>query len=70
MLHASLATGLISALLSLGAAQTAPATKGESEVKASPKSIFDFTVQDIDGQDVPLSKYRGNVLLIVNVASK
>ena len=34
------------------------------------KSIFDFAVKDIDGDDVALSKYKGGVLLIVNVASK
>jgi len=27
-------------------------------------------MKDIDGHDVPLSKYKGNVVLIVNVASK
>ncbi|KAK6137338.1 hypothetical protein DH2020_028919 [Rehmannia glutinosa] len=36
----------------------------------SPKSIYEFTVKDIHGNDVPLSNYRGKVLLIVNVASK
>lgn len=35
-----------------------------------PKSIYDFTVKDIQGNEVPLSNYRGKVLLIVNVASK
>ncbi|KAJ7979058.1 Glutathione peroxidase [Quillaja saponaria] len=34
------------------------------------KSIYDFTVKDIRGNDVSLSEYRGKVLLIVNVASK
>ncbi len=38
-------------------------------VKAAP-SIHDFTVKDIDGKDVALSKYKGGVMLIVNVASK
>jgi glutathione peroxidase len=33
-------------------------------------SIYDFTVKDIDGKDVPLSTYKGKVLLIVNVASQ
>jgi glutathione peroxidase len=35
-----------------------------------PKSILDFTMQDIDGKDVKLKKFKGNVLLVVNVASK
>ena len=33
-------------------------------------SALDFTVKDIDGDDVPLSQYSGKVVLIVNVASK
>lgn len=34
------------------------------------KSILNFTAKSIDGKDVRLSKYRGKVLLIVNVASE
>lgn len=34
------------------------------------KSVFDFTVKDINGQDVSLTQYKGKFLLIVNVASK
>ncbi|KAK1390993.1 Glutathione peroxidase [Heracleum sosnowskyi] len=34
------------------------------------KSIYNFTVKDIRGNDVPLSNYNGKVLLVVNVASK
>ncbi len=33
-------------------------------------SVLDFTVKDIEGKDVALSKYSGDVLLIVNVATK
>ncbi|KAK2439552.1 putative phospholipid hydroperoxide glutathione peroxidase [Trifolium repens] len=36
----------------------------------SSKSIYDFTVKDISGNDVSLSQYSGKVLLIVNVASQ
>ncbi|CAB4263189.1 unnamed protein product [Prunus armeniaca] len=36
----------------------------------SSKSIYDFTVKDIHGNDVKLSEYGGKVLLIVNVASQ
>ncbi len=32
-------------------------------------SIYDFVVNDIDGQEVKLSDYQGKALLIVNVAS-
>jgi len=34
------------------------------------KSVFDYTVKDINGQDILLSQYKGKLLLIVNVASK
>jgi len=34
------------------------------------KSIYDFTMKDIDGKPVPLSGFKGKVILIVNVASK
>jgi len=34
------------------------------------KSILDFKMKDIDGNDVKLKKYKGNVLLVVNTASK
>ncbi|CAH9092366.1 unnamed protein product [Cuscuta europaea] len=37
---------------------------------ATEKSVHDFTVKDSDGKGVSLSKYKGKVLLIVNVASK
>lgn len=38
--------------------------------EASNKSILDFKVRDIDGKEVKLKKYKGDVLLVVNVASK
>ncbi|MBL8877791.1 MAG: glutathione peroxidase [Phycisphaerales bacterium] len=34
------------------------------------KSVHEFTVKDIDGNDVSLKKYEGKVLLVVNVASE
>jgi glutathione peroxidase len=39
-------------------------------VVAEGKNVLDFKVRDIDGKDVKLDKYKGDVLLIVNVASK
>ncbi len=41
-----------------------------SFTKEKDMGIYDFTVQDIEGKEVSLSKYKGKVLLIVNVASK
>ncbi len=43
-------------------ATTAPA--------AARGSVYDFTLTGIDGQPVPLSKYKGKKLLIVNTASE
>lgn len=34
------------------------------------KSIYEFTVKDTHGNDVSLEKYRGKVVLIVNIASQ
>ena len=36
----------------------------------APSSIYDFKMDDIDGKSVPLTKFKGKVLLVVNVASK
>ena len=33
-------------------------------------SLYDFNVTNIDGEKISMSKYKGDVLLIVNVASK
>ncbi|MFO0954714.1 MAG: glutathione peroxidase [Isosphaeraceae bacterium] len=52
-------------LLALSVANVASADEPK---KAS--SVLDFKVQDIDGKSVDLSKYKGEVLLIVNTASK
>ena len=35
-----------------------------------PESVLDFTATSISGEEVPLSKYRGSLVMIVNVASK
>jgi glutathione peroxidase len=37
---------------------------------ADAKSIYDFTMNSIDGQPVSLKSYKGKVVLLVNVASK
>ena len=33
-------------------------------------SVYDFTMNSIEGQPLPLAKFEGKVMLIVNVASK
>jgi glutathione peroxidase len=56
-----------------GAALVATANGGrmESEAIAAPAatSAFDFTLTRIDGKPLPLSAYRGKVVLLVNTAS-
>jgi len=37
---------------------------------AQTKSIYDFTMRTIDGQDVSLREYGGKVVMVVNVASR
>src|SRR4028119_1945161 len=39
-------------------------------VSSKTKSVLDFKMRDIDGREVKLKKYKGDVLLIVNTASK
>jgi glutathione peroxidase len=39
-------------------------------MQAQNRTLYDFTVKTIDGDDFPLSKLKGQKVLIVNVASK
>src|SRR5947209_7500583 len=45
---------------------------GKADDRPQPKahSVLDFKVKDIDGKDTDLSQYKGDVLLVVNTASK
>lgn len=60
------------ALLLMGLTAQMPAEeKKEAAVStATVPPALNFTVKDIDGKDVPLSKYQGKVVMIVNVASR
>ena len=40
------------------------------DAKASPKTLYDYSVVSLDGKVVPLATYKGKALLIVNLASK
>ncbi|KAK9067976.1 hypothetical protein SSX86_012087 [Deinandra increscens subsp. villosa] len=51
-------------------ANRTPVLSNRSMATQSKQSVYDFTVKDAKGQEVDLSKYRGKVLLIVNVASQ
>ena len=37
---------------------------------AADKTVYDFTLNTIDGQTAPLAAYKGKVVLLVNVASR
>jgi glutathione peroxidase len=37
---------------------------------AADKTVYDFTLNTIDGQPAPLAAYKGKVVLLVNVASR
>jgi glutathione peroxidase len=37
---------------------------------AGDKSVYDFTLNSIDGQPTPLGSYKGKVVMLVNVASR
>ncbi len=36
----------------------------------STKTVYDFKAESLDGKEIPLADYKGDVLLIVNTASK
>lgn len=37
---------------------------------AAEKSVYDYTLNSIDGQPAPFAAYKGKVLMVVNVASR
>ena len=41
-----------------------------AELTAGDKTVFDYTLNTIDGQPAPLSAYKGKVVMLVNVASR
>jgi glutathione peroxidase len=49
---------------------TPPPTSSATPAAAATPELLDITVQSIDGKPVNLSTYKGQVVLIVNVASK
>jgi len=69
-------TGVALATLGLGAYACTPqggqvnmaqGTTAKADTTAG--TIYDFKMKDIDGKEVPLSDFKGKVLLVVNVAS-
>lgn len=58
---------MIALVLALILIVSSTAVAGEAPM---PKSIYGFTMKNIDGKDVPLAEFRGKVVLLVNVASE
>ena len=42
----------------------------KKEAAKEPSSVHDFKLKSLDGKDVDMQKYKGKVLLVVNVASQ
>lgn len=56
--------------LAAGGDSPAPADqKGPVLMAAQSTSVYDFTLNDIDGKPVALTQFKGKVLLLVNTAS-
>lgn len=53
-----------------GAQQGNVKTYEKNKAQNSDKTIYGFTMNDIDGKQVVLSDFKGKVVIIVNVASK
>jgi glutathione peroxidase len=70
-LSASLAC-LLALLLGspLSVVRAADGSKKPDGGKKSAASVLDFHMKDIDGKDVDLAKYKGEVFMIVNTASQ
>jgi len=58
------------AILIISSASLAVTRGNKGGAKMTEKSILEFTLKNIDGQEVKLGDYSGKVLLLVNVASK
>ncbi len=55
--------------LAMGLLDPAQAGQEGTWMASKTTSLYDFTMDDIDGKPVSLSQYRGKVLLLVNTAS-
>ena len=63
---------LVVSALTIGLAVGLPGVRAEQEgplMAAKTTSLYDFTMDDIDGKPVSLGSYKGKVLLVVNTAS-
>ena len=64
---------ILPCLMSLAATLLALAPWAMVSAQADPKkpsSVLDFNMKDIEGKEIPLSRFQGKVLLVVNTASQ
>jgi len=56
-------------LLIIAVCLVIPVMAGTSLAQAPPASFYDLTLTDLEGRSVDMAAYRGQVVLVVNVAS-
>ena len=44
--------------------------KPKADAEKPPKTVYDYSLVDLDGKETPLSSFNGKLLLIVNLASQ
>ncbi|ULA57895.1 MAG: Hydroperoxy fatty acid reductase gpx1 [Nitrospira sp.] len=68
-----LVLGLIAGLglgaIEMGLGSVDAAEQGVTRMAAKASTVYDFTLNDIDGKPVSLSQYKGKVVMLVNTAS-
>ena len=53
----------------MGFGQVGAAEQGALQMAAKTSTVYDFTLNDIDGKPVSLSQFKGKVIMLVNTAS-
>jgi glutathione peroxidase len=56
--------------LNFGCKQVSKTRPAGTVVKASARSIYEFKLKSLDGEEIDFAKYRGKKMLIINTASK
>jgi len=69
MMHALLSAAAALAVVGVVGLTSESTPRSESRGRDD-ASIYQFKMRDIDGEEVSLAKYRGQVCLIVNTASR
>ena len=64
-----LVVGLGLGAIEMGLNSVDAAEQGATRMAAKASTVYDFTLNDIDGKPVSLSQYKGKVIMLVNTAS-